>query len=618
MAVFGNKDVTLHRFLHYTHLQKAFLVILSLLAFSVLAMGQKHKKTTKTTDDRIYLEHADNLRYDQYGPQGGKQVVTGNVKFIHKGSILTCDSAYFDQNAEKFQAFGRVHMKQGDTLDIKANYADYDGGVGREMLTASKNVVLTHKKKKTTVLTTDSLVYDRLYDFAYYLNNGKIVDNGTELTSEWGEYHLDTQKATFVYTVRVKGKDFDLETDTLMYDANTSLAHSLGPAIVHSDKTTIETKDLYFDSKTNWAHMLGPSKVTGKDMTIDTEDGEYNTKTEDARFNGPSTIVNKGTIITTDKGEYNTKTELTRLTHRSTVVNGDRTLIADTLYSDDKTGYQEGFGDVIFVDKKNKNELTCGYFKYNKKEGHGFATSRPWDKNRDRLPFMKDYSQKDTLYVHGDSIRLESFNVDTDSMWRKVHAYPHVRVYRKDVQAIADSLSGNTLDSVLILYRDPIVWHGQQQLLGDEIHVYMRDSTVDRAHVVGNAFSAELLQRSSEEKLNSKSTDHFNQISSKEMWAWFENKKMKRAEAISNVLVDYYPIDDADSTIIGMVYCETDTMRMFMNDGKLDHIWTCGNTGTMYPLNQVPAGRDRLPKFAWYEDIRPKDQNDLFEWKPKK
>lgn len=600
-------------------MQKFLYILLSLLTVSTLAFSQKQKKQSKViTDDRIYLEHADNLSYDQYGPQAGLQVVRGKVKFIHKGSVLTCDSAYFNQQAERFQAFGHVFMQQGDTLTLRADYADYDGGVGREMLHASKNIELVHKRNGRTVLTTDSLVYDRLYDFAYYLNNGKIADNGTELTSEWGEYHLDTRQATFVYTVRVKGKDFNLETDTLMYDANTSMAHSLGPAVVHSDDMTITTKNLYFNNKTNWAHMLGPSKVVGKDMVIDTEDGEYNTKTEDAKFHGPSTIVNKGTTITTTQGEYNTKTELTKLTSRSTVINADRTIIADTLYSNDKTGYQEGFGNVEYYDKKNKNELYCGVFKYNKKEGHGYATARPTDKNFDRLPFMKDYSQQDTAYVHADSIRFETFYIDTDSMWRQVHAYPHARMYRKDVQAMADSIAGNTRDSVLILYRDPIIWHGMQQLIGDEIHAFMKDSTIDRAHVIGNAFSIEKLHKPSQELDNSRARDRYNQISSKEMWAYFEDKRMKQSEAISNVLVDYFPMDEKDSTFMGMVYCETDTMRMYMTEGKLEKIWTAGNKGVMYPLNQIPVGRDLLPNFAWYDEIRPKDKDDLFIWKPKK
>lgn len=591
-----------------------------LLAVSTLAFGQKNKKnTSKATDDRVYLEHADNLSFDQFGPQAGAHVARGKVKFVQDGMLLTCDSAYFYKEAQMFKAFGNVFMKQGDTLTLKADYADYDNGVGREIFHASRNVEVVHTKNGKTVLTTDTLVYDKRINLIQYFNNGKIVDNGATLTSEWAEYHTDTRIANFAYSVRIDGKDYHVESERVAYDANTSQAHSFGPTLVKTkDGMTITSDDMYYNNKTHWAEMIGPSKVVGKDMTIDTEHGEYNTETEDAKFHGPSTIVNKQTTIITSQGTYNKKTEFAHLTSRSTVINGDRTIEADTLKNNDVTGLQEGFGNVVFKDKKNKNELYCGIFNYNKKEGWGFATARPTDKDRDRLPFMKDYSQKDTAYVHADSIRLETFYIDTDSMWRQVHAYPHARLYRKDVQAIADSIAGNSKDSVIVLYRDPVIWHGMQQLVGDEIYAFMKDSTIDRAHVVGNAMSIEKLNPSRDEVGNSRARDRYNQISAKEMWAYFEDKKMKRSEAISNVITDYFAIDDKDSTFIGMVYCETDTMRMYMTDGKLDKIWTAGNKGVMYPMNQIPAGRDRLRGFAWYDEIRPKDENDLFVWKPRK
>ncbi|MCF0201949.1 MAG: hypothetical protein HUK08_01155 [Bacteroidaceae bacterium] len=567
----------------YFQVNRLFAVIL-ILAVSLIAFGQKSKKTHKTNDDRVYLQHADNLRFDQYGMQAGAQIAKGNVKFLHKGSILLCDSAYFYQQSETFKAFGHVKMKQGDTLTLTSDYAWYDGGVGREMLYASKNVVLTHNK---TVLHTDSLVYDKLYNFAYYLNNGKVNDKGMELTSEWGEYHLDTKLATFVFNVKLKDKDYNVVTDTLIYDAHTSKAHCKGPSTIVSGQTTIQTNDGYFDNKTNWAQIYGPS-----------------------------TIISKSSTITTEKGEFNTKTEEAILHSRSKVVDNDRTIIADTLISNDETGINEGYGNVIYTDGRNKNTLFCGEFIYNKKEGHGYATARPFD--GDKLPLLKDYSQKDTLYVHGDTIRIETFDIDTDSMYRKVHVYPHVRIYRKDVQAVADSVCGNSQDSVMIMYKDPIVWHANQQLVGEEIHIYIADSTIDRTHVIGQAFSIEALKRNAEEMKNSKAIDHYNQISSSEMWSYFEKGKVKMSEAISNVLVDYYPFDEQDSTLMGMVYCETDTLRMYMTEGQLDHLWTCANKGTMYPLNQIPADRHKLPNFALFDYIRPIDENDLFEWRPKK
>ena len=46
---------------------------------------------------------------------------------------------------------------------------------------------------RNTVLTTDSLNYDRLYDLGYYFEGGTLTDEDNVLTSEWGEYSPATK-----------------------------------------------------------------------------------------------------------------------------------------------------------------------------------------------------------------------------------------------------------------------------------------------------------------------------------------------------------------------------------------------------------------------------------------
>ena len=40
-------------------------------------------------------------------------------------------------------------------------------------------------------------------------------------------------------------------------------------------------------------------------------------------------------------------------------------------------------------------------------------------------------------------------------------------------------------------------------------------------------------------------------------------------------------------------------------------------TGTAYPLDQIPAGKDRLSAFVWFDYMRPKDKDDIFDWRGK-
>lgn len=85
---------------------------------------------------------------------------------------------------------------------------------------------------------------------------------------------------------------------------------------------------------------------------------------------------------------------------------------------------------MVYVDKKIKfPDLQLSALQ--RETGNGFAT---------RNPVAIDYSQKDTLWVHSDTMRINTFHINTDSVYRKVHAYPKVRAYRLDMQAICDSL----------------------------------------------------------------------------------------------------------------------------------------------------------------------------------
>ena len=497
-----------------------------------VAKGRHRPKT----DERVYLKHADMLRFNQYGEHAGAQILNGNVAFLHKGALLTCDSAYFYQESNSFKAFGHVKMRQGDTLSLTSDYAFYDGD--NQMAEARHNVLLRHRGTK---LYTDSLNYERLSNIGYFFEGGKMVDRNNVLVSDWGEYDTETRKAVFNYNVNLRNPKFTLTTDTLHYDTRTSLANIVGPSVIRS-----------------------------KESVIHTSDGYYNTNTGRARLYGRSTMSNKGKEIT-----------------------------GDSLFYDEKRGISQGYRNVIYKDTQKKNELHCNYLWYNEKNGFAFATENP---------VMMEYSQKDTLFVHSDTIKVITYHLNTDSVYRTAHCYNKVRAFRNDVQAVCDSLVYNTKDSCMTMYRDPIAWSGDRQLLGEEIQVFMKDSTIDRAHIINQALTAELMP----------DKEHYQQLSSKEMFAYFTKGQITQTEAIGNVRSIYYPVDDKDSTLMGLVYIETDTMKMFMRDRQLQKIWTSKTDGTWYPMTQIPPERYKLDGFTWFDYIRPINKDDIYEWRGKK
>ena len=176
------------------------------------------------------------------------------------------------------------------------------------------------------------------------------------------------------------------------------------------------------------------------------------------------------------------------------------------------------------------------------------------------------------------------------------------------MQAVCDSLVFSSKDSCLTMYRDPIVWNAGRQMLGEKIMVFMNDSTIREAHVLGQAFSIEQLPDSI----------HYNQVSSTNMFSYFVDGNPRRSDAVGNVRAIYYPVDDKDTTLIGLNYTETDTMRMFMNgQRKMERIWMPRATGTLYPMTQIPPSKLKLTGFAWFDYIRPTGPDDVFVWKGK-
>ena len=525
-------------------MRKSFLYLLALLCVLVCytsldAYAQKGKakrpaRRAKVQDTRIYLVHSDVLHYDQR-INADATILNGKVHFTHQGARLYCDSAYFYEASNSFEAFGHVKMYQGDTLSLFSDYAYYDGN--EQMARARYNVVLKHRK---TTLYTDSLDFDRIYDNAYFFEGGKMIDGKTTLTSDWGEYNTKTKMSVFNYDVKMKSPEFFLTTDTLYYDNHNSMAH-----------------------------IVGPSDITSGESHIYSELGYYDTKLERAR-----------------------------LMNRSVLTNNGKMLVGDSVYYDSKMGFSQAFFDVVYVDSVNRNKLTGNYGEYYENTGYALCTDSA---------VAIDYSQGDSLFMHADTFKVVTFNIETDSVYRKIHAYHHVRAYRTDVQAVCDSLVYNSLDSCMTMYFDPIVWNYNQQLLGDRIDVFMKDSLIDHAHVINNAFSIQQLKSD---------TTLYNQVSSKEMFAYFIDGKIHETQAKDNVLIGYF-FEEGDSVAIIYNYQETTEMRMFLKDRKLERVWTPKTSGTMYPPNQIPADKKRLQGFAWYNYVRPRDRYDIFNWRKK-
>lgn len=405
------------------------------------------------------------------------------------------------------------------------------------------NVVLIHGDM---TLYTDSLDYDRLYNVGYFFEGGHLITKDNDLTSDWGEYRPETKDAVFNFNVQM-----------------------LSPAPPQKPQTTLLTDTLY-----------------------------YNTVTSVANTRGPSTIDDGGCHIYTISGYMDSKSNNLTLLQRSEMSNNGKKLVADSIIWNSTDSIGEAFGNLIYTDVINQNAITGHYCYYNEKTGYSVGT--------DSICIM-DFSQgPDTMYMHADSIKLFTHNIRTDSAHRTMHAYNHVRMYRKDMQGVCDSLVYLTKESVMIMYKDPIVWTGGQQLLGEEIMAFTNDSTIDSIHVVRQALSCEHLD-----------SIHYNQISGHEIRSYMKDGELEMTHVIGNAIANYFPFDE-DSIMVAMNHIESTEMKMFMGENrKVKKIWMPAATGTFYPIPMIPNDVRFLENFQWFDYIRPISPEDIFLWRGK-
>ncbi len=507
--------------------------VLCLFGFCLMTWAGPDDEPRTPSEDKVLLLHSDVLFFDRQ-KYGDAKILLGNVAFRHDDVLMYCDSACFYERTNSFDAYGRVKMVQGDTLSLLGDVLYYDGLA--QLAKVRHNVVLTHRN---SVLYTDSLDYDRLYDLGYFFEGGRLEDEENVLTSDWGEYSPTTREAIFNYNVRLVNPSFTLVSDTLHYNTSTGMAN-----------------------------IVGPSNIDSGDNHIYSETGFYDTRTERAYLLNRSQVSNKG-----------------------------RRMVGDSLFYDSQAGIGEGFGHVVYTDSVNKNKMTGHYCFYNELTGYSEAMDSA---------VVIDFSQKDTMYMHADTFKVFTYHMNTDTVYRVVHAYNKVRAYRIDIQAVCDSLVFNSQDSCMTMYKDPILWNQTQQILGEEIKAYMNGKSLDSVLVLNQALSVEQID-----------SVHYNQITGFEMRFYFREGEIDNGWVTGNVYLNYYPFDD-DSLMIGMNYTETTDLRLYLKERKLEKIWMPAATGTLFPLPLIPADKLYLENFAWFDYVRPLDKDDIFNWRPKK
>ena len=485
-------------------------------------------------------------------------------------------------------AKSRVYLLHSDVLRKDASRPDAQIVTG--------NVRFRHD---SVYMYCDSACYYDGTDGFEAFGNVRMVQGDTLfLYGDRLYYDGPSRMARMRDNVRMENRTVTLLTDSLNYDRAYNLGYFFDGGTMMDDQNVLTSEWGEYSPQTKQSVFNYDVRLVNPQFTLTSDTLRYNTATKVANIVGPSDIWSGTSHIWSEKGTYNTITGKADLYNRSLLLDGGKQLTGDTLFYDRNTGIGEAFGHMVMTDTVNRNMMTGEYGYYDEQRKFAFATDSA---------VAIDYSQGDSLFLHVDTLLAETFHINTDSMYREMRAFHKVRFYRTDLQGTADSLVFSTVDSCLTMYRDPIVWNANQQLVGEVMKVYMNDSTIDWSHIIGQALSVEQVDSAL-----------YNQVTGKEIKSYFYGGEMKKTEVVGSVRVVYYPMD-SDSTLIGMNVSETSKLEIYLENRKIERmVMSPKSNGTLYPMSQIPSGKDRLENFVWFDYIRPLDKHDIFNWRAKR
>ncbi len=255
------------------------------LLLSLYPVEAQEQDTLQRKKTRIRIEHYDKATYSK--SQGDMQRLLGNVKIRHDSTYFFCDSAYFYEKDNSFDAYQNVHIIVNDSVEIFSDLLNYNGNT--RFAEFFDNVKLMDD---STTLYTEYLTYDRNEHLACYPDSATTYRGNKILISCIGYYRDDIKEFSFFENVEVTSPTYQMFTDTLY----------------------------------------------------------YNTKIEKMWFWGPTTIINKDNILDGEHGYYLVNEDFVFLDRRPYMHNETQRIRSDSIHYDRSIGLAKAFNHVDMID----------------------------------------------------------------------------------------------------------------------------------------------------------------------------------------------------------------------------------------------------------------------------
>jgi len=448
---------------------------------------------------KIQILNADRLQFSKIDGQKVRRLI-GNVRFQQKDVILQCDSAYSYTGQKLIKAFGHVHIRQGDTLNIFSDLLEYDSDARRAIL--KENVRM---KSQKMLLTTDILQYDLNSKVATYTQGGKIKSKRTTLTSQKGYYFTQKKMMYFRDNVVLVHPDYQIFTDTLGYNINTNIAHFFEYTTIKSQENTIYCNGGWYDTNNDIALFTKKATLINASQKLTADTIKYNQQDSTGEAINKVTYIDtaQNIIIKSNYAQYYGANEYIMATQKAlliSIIDDDSLFItADTLKS--------------YIDT-NEHRIFFGYYdvKIFKENLQGVCDSLVYSFKDSSFHLFNEpiiWSNESQMWADTIIIKLRNKKLD------KINLYQRAFIASKS----------DTSDTLLF-----------NQIRGKNIYGYFKDKELHRMLVEGNGQSIYYVKDDSGAYIG------LNKAECSNMWIYFKDNKTEKVTFLTKPEATFHPI----------------------------------------------------------------------------
>ncbi len=412
-----------------------------------------------------------------------------------------------------------------------------------------------------------------------------IQNNNLELFANQVQYYSNEKRMLATGNVRLIKEKATLSTNQLTYNTLTKVGTYDNGGTLVNDSTTLSSQVGYYYSETGDAYFRHNVILINPNYKLTADTLRHNTKTKTNYFLGPTHIFDDSSAIYCEGGFYDATNQNSLFTGRAVVNSTKKHLQADSIYYFRTTTEGRAFGHVLLVDTLQQITLRSKAFFYNSNKNTLLAT---------RQPLLKTMANGDSIFIASDTIYAGPLS--TTDTTRILKAWHHAKLYKSNVQGIADSISYSFKDSTFRMYTHPVLWSESNQLVADTIHIQTKDNQLHQIRLYKNAIIASAVDTA---------LRFFNQLRGKTIYGTFANQELSKVKIKGNGQSIYYN-KNAANVYDGVNKVDCSDISIQLKDGQVKQINFYSLPDAIYsPMRKFKAEDFLLKDFVWLQSSRP-------------